>query len=331
MELISVIVPIYKVEQYLNQCIESIVNQTYRNIEIILVNDGSPDKCPEICEEWKEKDHRIHVIHKENGGLSDARNVGMSASTGVFISFIDSDDVVEPEYLEYLYRALCETGADVSECNYQVFSNCPENFGSQKCMSSPIIQSGEEALYRFSNCIHPVNHMVWDKLYRRELIENEPFLYGRQAQDVLFSCHIFGKCKSIARIDNVLYHWRLRQGSASNSFLQQRLDALETYWKSLNYLETSYPLFVKDCKNYYLSLCFGAYEWIMEYCPKHNRADVMKTVNAYRRRIKYNKEEWTASSFAEKIRYICSSPFMIKPSVRIRLLIDHLIDSRDKH
>ena len=122
MDLISVIVPIYNVDKYLDACIESAVSQSYRNIEIILVDDGSTDRCPEICDAWAEKDSRIRVIHKENGGLSDARNKGMASSTGAFISFVDSDDILEPEYIEYLYRAICETGADLSECRYEKFT-----------------------------------------------------------------------------------------------------------------------------------------------------------------------------------------------------------------
>lgn len=98
--LISVIVPIYNVESYLNRCVESIVNQTYQNLEIILVDDGSPDNCPQICDDWARKDSRIKVIHKENGGLSDARNAGMNIATGEYISFIDSDDYVALDFCE---------------------------------------------------------------------------------------------------------------------------------------------------------------------------------------------------------------------------------------
>ena len=106
MSLISVIVPVYKVEPYLNKCIESIVNQTYKNLEIILVDDGSPDNCPAICDSWAEKDSRIKVIHKENGGLSDARNAGMVHATGEYIAFVDSDDYIDPEMYQSLYGVM---------------------------------------------------------------------------------------------------------------------------------------------------------------------------------------------------------------------------------
>ena len=116
MDLISVIVPIYQVEPYLDRCVKSIVNQTYKNIEIILVNDGSPDGCPAICDAWAERDSRVKVIHKENGGLSDARNAGLAVAAGELISFIDSDDWIEPDFLTALYDAMEQTGAEIAEC-----------------------------------------------------------------------------------------------------------------------------------------------------------------------------------------------------------------------
>ena len=103
MDSISVIVPVYKVEKYLNQCIESVVAQSYRNLEIILVDDGSPDRCPEICDMWVKKDARVRVIHKKNGGVSDARNVGLDESRGEYVLFVDSDDLIAPELVEELY------------------------------------------------------------------------------------------------------------------------------------------------------------------------------------------------------------------------------------
>ena len=117
MDLISVIVPVYNVEAYLDKCISSIVNQTYRNLEIILVDDGSPDNCPAMCDAWAKKDSRIRVIHKLNGGLSDARNAGMTVTTGELMAFVDSDDWIDVHYIEYLYNALRQSNADISACD----------------------------------------------------------------------------------------------------------------------------------------------------------------------------------------------------------------------
>ena len=118
-ELISVVVPIYKVEKFLPTCIESIIRQSYRNLELILVDDGSPDSCPSICEKYKQVDSRIKVIHKKNGGLSDARNAGLKIAEGKWITFIDSDDYVGINFLEKLYSSATSVGAEISLCDYK--------------------------------------------------------------------------------------------------------------------------------------------------------------------------------------------------------------------
>ena len=114
--LVSIIVPVYKVEDYLSRCVKSLIKQTYRNIEIILVDDGSPDRCPELCDFWVEQDDRIRVIHKKNGGLSDARNAGVSIAKGEYIIFVDSDDWVDDTFVESLYLGAYNTHSDICEC-----------------------------------------------------------------------------------------------------------------------------------------------------------------------------------------------------------------------
>ena len=164
MDLISVIVPIYKVEEYLDCCIRSIINQTYSNLEIILVDDGSPDGCPEICDAWVKKDSRIKVIHKENGGLSDARNAGMVIASGEYVAFIDSDDRVESEFIQKLYNVITEHNADIAEC---AVSYVDENGNILRVRNSaPITEMGKiEALHRLV-LEDGVFQTVWNKLYR---------------------------------------------------------------------------------------------------------------------------------------------------------------------
>ena len=121
MPLISVIVPIYNVEKYLDRCVDSIINQTYKNLEIILVDDGSPDNCPQMCDDYAKKDSRIKVVHKENGGLSDARNVGMEVATGEYVSFIDSDDYISLDFYETLLETIVDNDSDIVECGVVKF------------------------------------------------------------------------------------------------------------------------------------------------------------------------------------------------------------------
>ena len=166
--LISIIVPVYKVEKELGECIESLMHQTYKNIEIILVDDGSPDKSPEICEHYANIDSRIRVIHKENGGLSDARNYGITEANGEFLGFVDSDDFVAEIMYEKLFEAAQSTSSDISECDCVRFADGEK--------PNSIIKEGQKIikpkewitetnLNGFLNCV------AWNKLYRRELFE----------------------------------------------------------------------------------------------------------------------------------------------------------------
>lgn len=121
--MISVIVPVYKVEKYLDQCVASIVSQSFSDLEIILVDDGSPDNCPAMCDAWAKRDSRIRVIHKENGGLSDARNAGMAAAKGSFIGFVDSDDIIPPEMYQVLFSLLKQDDSDIAACGIKQFGD----------------------------------------------------------------------------------------------------------------------------------------------------------------------------------------------------------------
>ena len=160
--LISIIVPVYDVEPYLRKCIDSILIQSYRDLEIILVDDGSPDNCGAICDEYAEKDKRIKVIHKKNGGLSDARNAGLDIATGEYIGFVDSDDWVMPDMYEYLYKAVKEYDADMSVCGY--YDYWGKTISGRYCQDIQVYkgQEGIKALLdlKFGN-------YVWNKLYKR--------------------------------------------------------------------------------------------------------------------------------------------------------------------
>lgn len=167
-ELISVIVPIYRVEPYLDRCIRSLVDQTYYNLEIILIDDGSPDKCPEICDEWEKKDHRIKVIHKENGGLSDARNAGMQIMTGDYVSYIDSDDWVSGNMYEKMLYKIKEQKADICECQFQKTSGDIKNDIQQQTDNVNVLNKKEALKAVIEEKINPV---VWNKIYKREIVE----------------------------------------------------------------------------------------------------------------------------------------------------------------
>ena len=179
-ELISVIVPIYKVEAYLERCIGSIVNQTYKNLEIILVDDGSPDSCPDICDAWKEKDDRIKVIHKKNGGLSDARNAGMQIMAGTYISYIDSDDWVANDMYEKMMYAIKKNDADICECQFEKTAGIVKSNKEQQTDKVTILKK-EEALKAVVE--EKINPVVWNKIYKREIVDQLYFEKGKYNED----------------------------------------------------------------------------------------------------------------------------------------------------
>lgn len=221
--LISVIVPIYKVEKYLDRCINSIVNQTYRNLEIILVDDGSPDKCPLMCDEWQKKDERIKVIHKENGGLSSARNAGLDIATGEYIAFVDSDDYILPDMYEYLYRLIDENDADFSMCEFMYADEKGLAIDDNSDTEDEKIDvlSGDEALEEFvMRNWHYV--LAWNKLYRKHIFRNLRFPEGKLHEDDFIAHIIIYQCIRIAYTTRKYYMYTQRDdsimGDARNTF-----------------------------------------------------------------------------------------------------------------
>lgn len=236
MDLISVIVPIYKVEKYLDCCVRSIVEQTYQNLEIILVDDGSPDNCPAICDEWAKKDHRIKVIHKENGGLSDARNAGMAIASGEYISFIDSDDSVEPSFLSDLYEALIKHNADIAECAVSYVDESGAEIRHRSAAEISVMDK-MEALHRLV-LENGVYQTVWNKLYRRSTALAIPFAVGKYNEDEFWTYQVLDCIQTLAIVNKPLYRY-LQRGSSiiGVGYNIRRLDGLEARFQRMEYLQ----------------------------------------------------------------------------------------------
>ena len=215
MEKISVIVPIYNVEKYLRVCVDSIINQTYKNLEIILVDDESPDNCPAICDEYKEKDNRIKVIHQKNKGLSGARNSGIDISTGKYLVFLDSDDYLELDAIEILYNSLKQYNVKISICgrNY-VFEN-----NKKICK----IKESVEKKYNFEEAIEEMNKFyyfdmsAWGKLYSRDLFDNIRFPVGKLSEDYFVMYKLFKNANQVSYTSAPLYNYLQRQNSISRN------------------------------------------------------------------------------------------------------------------
>ena len=214
--LISIIVPIYKVEPYLRRCLDSIVNQTYTNLEIILVDDGSPDACPQICDEYATKDNRIVVIHKNNGGLSDARNAGLNISKGDYISFVDSDDWIDKQYVETLLTLIKTENSDIVFGENEPFHTnySTQNKKKQYFVTNYTQLGSLEVLFSKNLVSHTV---PWGKLYKRELFVNVRFPIGRFHEDEFTTYILFSKSSKITYTNACLYFYRQRANSITSS------------------------------------------------------------------------------------------------------------------
>ena len=217
---ISVIVPIYRVEAFLPACIDSILKQTFRNIEVILVDDGSDDGCPAICDAAAEKDVRVQVIHQENQGLSAARNTGIDAAKGEYIAFVDSDDTIEPTMLESMLERIRQDGSEMALCNYRYVDERGKEI-KERAGESPIVRDEvicrEQAMDML--CIEKSWYYItaWNKLYARRLFEHIRFPVGKRNEDVFVAHEFYWACERISVVKEPLYHYVWREGSIMRS------------------------------------------------------------------------------------------------------------------
>lgn len=253
MELISVIVPVYNVEDYLERCIDSITGQTYKNLEIILVDDGSTDNSGEICDRKAEEDDRIIVIHKQNGGLSDARNTGLAAASGEYISFIDSDDRIEKKMYMTLFNAIKENNCGASGCKFFRTDNINADF--PEADDSVKIYSGAEIQHELIND-KIIQQVVWNKLYRTELIKDIPFEFGKCNEDEFWTYKALDNCNTFAAVNYYGYAYLQRSQSIINSsFSLKRLDAVEGKALRAEYIKTHYPELYNEAVKNLISTC----------------------------------------------------------------------------
>jgi glycosyltransferase involved in cell wall biosynthesis len=235
MSLISIVVPVYNVEQYISRCIESLINQTYRNIEIILVDDGSTDRSGIICDEYEQKDSRIKVIHKKNGGLTSARLAGFHLSSGEYIAFVDSDDWVSTDMYKIMYRNIVKSSADICICSYYTVVK-GNKFAKNIPVKMGVYQSNQiknEILIKMAGRNSWIEEdyltgFIPLKLYKKTLIQEGWFFSEREyfAEDILFNLHAITSAKCITVINDQLYYYSYHSSSLSNSYRHKRWDQL---------------------------------------------------------------------------------------------------------
>lgn len=236
--LISIIVPIYKVEQYLKNCVKSIQNQTYKNIEIILVDDGSPDNCGQICDELAKRDERIKVIHKENGGLSSARNAGLAIAKGEYFGFVDSDDCIHPQMYELLYNDIVTFGTKLSFCQPNMCYN--ELIPEVSINNESVIFTKQDLIHKCLNDV--IWFCAWSKLYHRSLREFVHFPEGRTNEDYAIMLMVYDQCDKIAVNYNKLYNYCKREGSITTApKLKNIHDAVVNAHSVSSFIDENYP------------------------------------------------------------------------------------------
>lgn len=235
---ISVIVPVYKVEAYLDKCISSLTGQTYTNLEIILVDDGSPDRSGAICDEWATKDSRIRVIHQENAGGGAARNAALDAARGELIAFVDSDDYLAHDMFAHLYDLLTQ-GADIAECGHVDVVDDNAAFG---CASGDVhTYTVQEAMAEHIRD-RIFRQLIWNKLYRREVIGDIRFPVGKKIDDEFFTYRVLGNAGTLIRSGKVCYAYRQQASSVMHSMdAQKRLQTVEAKVQRHAYIKSRFP------------------------------------------------------------------------------------------
>lgn len=235
---VSIIVPVYNVEQYLMECIKSILQQTYSNFELILIDDGSTDKSGSICDNLQSKDNRIRVIHKSNGGLSSARNVGIEVAYGNYYVFIDSDDYIDKKFIECLYKEAVEKNADICECSYAYLKN--GKIINERLFEYSILDN-ETAVRKLFSPPYQSFVIVCNKLYRKELFENIRFPEGKLHEDEFTTYKLIYESNKIAYVNKNLYIYRIRDNSITTSeFSSKRAEVLDSieekkaYFRNIN-------------------------------------------------------------------------------------------------
>ncbi|MBO4870802.1 MAG: glycosyltransferase family 2 protein [Muribaculaceae bacterium] len=231
-QLVTVIVPVYNVEQYLSRCLESVVNQTYRHLEIIVVDDGSTDGSGKLCDQWAERDPRIRVIHKNNGGLSDARNAALDVMTGTLVMMVDSDDWLHTSAIEHLYKLMRTTDADIAVGEWTELNNDP---ATPARTTTPLTEIGQHSfkVYDRQQTLQDIfyqkslNHSSCGRLFKASFFDDIRYPVGKLYEDLAIAYPLYGKTSRVVQSTEPLYNYMHRPSSILGTFTRQRTDVLD--------------------------------------------------------------------------------------------------------
>ena len=314
--LISIIVPCYNVEQYLPKCIESILAQTYRNLEILLVDDGSPDRCGEICDEYAKKDSRIKVIHKPNGGLSDARNAALDVMQGEWVTCVDSDDFITPDYVATLY-GLCEKyNCKLSIADWYIFPIGTNPVIPKQKIEEHFFSSGEALIEMFNQRLFDVSACI--KLYHKSLFEGVRYPKGMLFEDLQTTFKTMLKCDTgVAYTNKMVYYYMFRPDSIEGAkFSENKLNSAINVFNIMNSYESSFNGDVKlALKSKLCSFCFHL---VLKMPEGYQKGEVLYNyIRKVRWKVLFNRKTRI------KNRLACASSFLgFKVTKALFALID---------
>ncbi|WP_019242603.1 MULTISPECIES: glycosyltransferase family 2 protein [Bacillus] len=330
-ELISVIVPIYNVEKYLKRCVDSILNQTYGNIEVILVDDGSIDQSSKICDEYAELDQRIRVIHQKNQGLSAARNCGIDFAKGNFIAFVDSDDSIHEQMYEILHRNIKKYNADISICNYnRGYKNFNNENNINKMKESIIVCNKIESMMNMNNSLGEITIVAWNKLYRKGLFENIRFKVGKIHEDEFIIHRLLEKVTSVVYTSLPLYNYMQRDSSITRKkFNIKRLDVFEALEDRMDFfLEKGYKDLYFNAIESYLNTLITYYYYAKKDLNNELHILLRKQFNSLYASVVRNKNIKLTNKTRIKCKLFYISPLLyrmilrlIKKSIRVKNIL----------
>lgn len=253
---ISIIVPVYKVEPYLNKCVDSILSQTFTDFELILVDDGSPDNCGAICDAYAAKDDRVRVIHKENGGLSDARNAGIDAARGEFLGFVDSDDYILPEMYEQLYGACMEYGVRMAGCDALWIYDDTDAVDTGSDGTTSLL-TADEFFLRMIDVRRFMDVTAWNKLYHRDLFEGVRYPVGKIYEDQGTTYKLVFQNEKLAYVSKPLYAYRKRRAGAISTYVygDGEYQRLEMNGEMTDYVRQNHPAVARAALVYRMITC----------------------------------------------------------------------------
>lgn len=303
-ELISVIVPVYKVERYLDKCISSIVNQTYRDLEIILVDDGSPDNCPAMCDAWAEKDSRITVIHQPNGGAGSARNTGMAAVHGGWFAFVDSDDYIAPRMIEAMAVRITED-VDLIECAMAETADEAFPFAEHTDGAVTVMNAEQAMAAHIADTIF--RQTPPNKLYRTSAAAGILFPIGTLIDDEFWTYRVIGNARTLIHIPDVLYAYRQHDSSAIHrSFSLARLQVLDARAERAQYIRERFPALTARAEISLWGSCLYSYQMALSCLQGKERAAAHEKVKQILSQIPADQKRFRSLGLNRKLWWLLS-------------------------